>query len=245
MPSVVRWCSVRKSLDLLRLFTDYNLIFTKTKLILTIYLATLSSANRRTVTLSHIKVQPTLSIYFVHDPIPDSGWKWTPWEGYTNGQTTAKHWPSLQPFATAATDKICVFISLQWSIFLQTCLVTPWTDQSLILISCYTNFYTLNCPYLKNNFFVCLFVQKLQASFLCGKKQKKHFYLLFSFHSPFCIFHLISLNHFILSEMKTVFRAQDSAYSLFPFPTVSNIILTVLSQHCAVTYVDPAFLEHW
>lgn len=177
MPSVVRWCSVRKSLDLLRLFTDYNLIFTKTKLILTIYLATLSSANRRTVTLSHIKVQPTLSIYFVHDPIPDSGWKWTPWEGYTNGQTTAKHWPSLQPFATAATDKICVFISLQWSIFLQTCLVTPWTDQSLILISCYTNFYTLNCPYLKNNFFfVC---SKIAGKLPLWKEAEKTF--LFAF----------------------------------------------------------------
>lgn len=42
--------------------------------------------------------------------------------------------------------------------------------------------------------------------------------------------------------MKTIFKARDGAYLLFPFLTVSNIILTVLLQHWAVTPVDPAVL---
>lgn len=51
------------------------------------------------------------------------------------------------------TDKIFVFISLQWSIFLKTCSVAPWTDKKHPVAR---TFYTLNCPYLKNNFlFVC------------------------------------------------------------------------------------------
>lgn len=112
VPSVVHSRSERKSLDLLRSFTDYNLIFSKTKLTLTIHLATLSSANRRTVKLSHIKGASTLSI-ILFLIVVGSG-------HLGKGTGVTKHWHSLQQFAIGATDKTSVFISLQWSIFLQT-----------------------------------------------------------------------------------------------------------------------------
>lgn len=120
-------------------FTDYNFFF-KIKLILRIHVATLSSANR-TVTLSHIKVPSTLPIILL--------------------QTLAervKEWSRQQPNTSPLCNNLLqgpqiksLYLSVFSEVFfLQTYSVTPWTDKSLTF--CAKNFYTLNCPYLKNNF---------------------------------------------------------------------------------------------
>lgn len=136
---------------------------------MTIHVDTLSSANR-TVTLSHIKIPSTLSIILF---LTVAG------KGTGMIKTTDKHWPTLQQFAIGATDKIFIFIRLQWSIFLPTCPVTPWTDKSLTF--CANNFYTLNYPYLMNNFLsVCSKIACNSSS--VGRIRKKNFahHLIFS-----------------------------------------------------------------